>query len=183
MADCHPDRKHFAKGSCRSCYWKSYYADNPDQHAKHLERSRRNKSSPEYRAYDEARRQDPAYQEQRQEYFRQHYQANKERYRVTRRAYRQNLRQEMFEAYGASCSCCGETESVFLSLEHLNGDGAEHRRQFGERGNSDGTLRDLKRRGWPKDGYTVLCFNCNMGKAINGGKCPHEMGLLRLISA
>ncbi len=65
---------------------------------------------------------------------------------------------------------------------NLNGDGKAHRLQFGERGNSDGVVRDLKRRGWPKDGYTILCFNCNMGKAVNGGICPHQVTFLRLIT-
>jgi hypothetical protein len=22
--------------------------------------------------------------------------------------------------------------------------------------------------------YQVLCFNCNCGRALNGGRCPHE---------
>jgi hypothetical protein len=174
MAACHPDQKHFAKDKCRSCYWRAYYAERPDQREKKLIQSRRRNGTPEAKAYDAARRQDPDYVAARAEYFRGHYQENKERYRVTRRQYRRGLRQEMIAAYGGVCSCCGEAEFGFLSLEHLNGDGKAHRMQFGERGNSDGIVRDLKRRGWPQDGYTVLCFNCNMGKAINGGTCPHE---------
>ena len=31
----------------------------------------------------------------------------------------------------------------------------------------------LKRQGWPKDGYQLLCANCNQGRARNGGVCPH----------
>jgi hypothetical protein len=31
---------------------------------------------------------------------------------------------------------------------------------------------DLKRQGWPKDGYTVLCLNCNIAKGATG-TCPH----------
>jgi hypothetical protein len=32
----------------------------------------------------------------------------------------------------------------------------------------------LKKRGYPP-GYRVLCFNCNRGRYLNGGVCPHEI--------
>lgn len=82
-----------------------------------------------------------------------------------------NLRQEMFNAYGNACTCCGETEPCFLTLEHLNGDGAKHRKSHVQPSN---LLRELKQKGWPKDAYTILCANCNGGKYRNGGICPHE---------
>lgn len=90
-----------------------------------------------------------------------------------------SLKAEMISAYGGACSCCGESESAFLSLEHLNGDGAEHRASLG---GASKVWADLKKRGWPKDGYTVLCFNCNLGKRCNGGICPHQMSVSALIS-
>ena len=31
VADCHPDKKHFAKGMCHYCYLKEYRTDNPDK--------------------------------------------------------------------------------------------------------------------------------------------------------
>ena len=31
----------------------------------------------------------------------------------------------------------------------------------------------LRRRGWPKDGYTLLCWNCNAMTRF-GRTCPHE---------
>lgn len=40
------------------------------------------------------------------------------------------LKQEMITAYGGGCSCCGETESEFLTLEHLFRDGAAERLAF-----------------------------------------------------
>ncbi len=183
VADCHPDRKHYSKGMCRSCYWIAYYIERPEQREKNLERSRRRHASPAQQELERARRSDPAYQARSSEYHRRYYQKNRDRFRVAHQEYRRRLRQEMIEAYGGACSCCGESELAFLSLEHLNGDGKAHRLQFGERGNNDGVVRDLKRRGWPKDGYTILCFNCNMGKAVNGGICPHQAGLLRLVAS
>lgn len=32
----------------------------------------------------------------------------------------------------------------------------------------------LKKAGWPKDRYQLLCANCNFGKMMNGGACPHK---------
>ena len=79
------------------------------------------------------------------------------------------LRTEMIDAYGGRCECCEETEYFFLTLEHKNGGGTAHRKQFGVLG----VLVDLKRRGWPKDEYTVLCYNCNMATK-DGRICPHQ---------
>lgn len=81
------------------------------------------------------------------------------------------IREEWLEAYGRKCTCCGETNWKFLTLEHLNGDGSLHRKEVGSH---LGIFQDLKKRGWPKDAYTILCYNCNLGKARNGGICPHE---------
>jgi hypothetical protein len=33
---------------------------------------------------------------------------------------------------------------------------------------------DVKRQGFPKDRFQLLCHNCNMGKHMNGGICPHQ---------
>lgn len=79
------------------------------------------------------------------------------------------LRTEMIAAYGGECSCCGENHPEFLALDHLNGGGREERERCG---GTQGILRRLKREGWPKDAYTVLCHNCNMAKQFYGN-CPH----------
>ncbi len=95
----------------------------------------------------------------------------------TRKMYRARLRAEFLEEYGGKCTCCGEMEPAFLCLEHTQNDGAQHRAQFSKRGARGGSstqlLEDLKRRGWPKDGYTILCYNCNNAKA-KYGQCPHQ---------
>ena len=81
------------------------------------------------------------------------------------------LRAELLEAYGKKCNCCGERERIFLDLDHINNDGAEHRRELG---NGTQVMLALKAQGWPKDRYQLLCCNCNQGKARNGGICPHK---------
>lgn len=81
-----------------------------------------------------------------------------------------SLRAEMLAVYGAACSCCGEREPIFLDLDHINNDGAAHRREVG---NGAQVMLELKAQGWPRDRVQLLCCNCNQGKARNGGVCPH----------
>jgi len=90
-----------------------------------------------------------------------------------RRKYKRDLarkaHRDAIDAYGGFCACCGETEPKFLQLDHMNNDGAEHRRQI--KGVRLGPW--LRRRGYP-EGFQVLCANCNFAKHTNGGMCPHQ---------
>lgn len=80
-----------------------------------------------------------------------------------------------YEAYGGYvCACCGETERAFLSIDHINNDGAEHKRQNNIR-TGEQMYRWLGRNNYP-DGFQVLCMNCQWGKRNNGGVCPHQSG-------
>lgn len=81
-----------------------------------------------------------------------------------------------FAAYGGNrCSCCGESEISFLGIDHINGGGIAHRKITGA-----GSLlyRWLRKNGYP-EGYRVLCHNCNLGRSINGGVCPHISKIVR----
>jgi hypothetical protein len=84
----------------------------------------------------------------------------------------QNLKQEMLQAYGMSCACCGEAESTFLTLDHINRDGKEDRANAGCSGGYPFFV-SLKREGWPNRGYRVLCWNCNEATRY-GRPCPHQ---------
>lgn len=87
----------------------------------------------------------------------------------------QRLRLECLNAYGGPiCVCCGETELVFLTLDHIANDGAEHRRKIGLRSGA-GLYRYLIRNNFPP-GLQVLCWNCNEAKRIQGS-CPHTRRL------
>jgi hypothetical protein len=79
------------------------------------------------------------------------------------------LRQEILGAYGRSCSCCGESNEVFLVMDHIGGGGNAHRREIGH-GNF---YRWLKRNGYPP-GFQTLCHNCNFAKHLLG-VCPHQV--------
>lgn len=83
------------------------------------------------------------------------------------RIWRVKVREEMFAALGAICSCCGLQDRPFLSLDHINNDGWKER-------NSGNGLRLAKQRGWDRTIYQILCYNCNLGRAYNGGICPHQ---------
>lgn len=74
-------------------------------------------------------------------------------------------------AYGDKCACCGEAHYQFLTIDHVNNDGAEHRRTNNVSG-AMGMYLWLKRNGYPKD-FQVLCMNCNCAKAWFG-VCPHQ---------
>jgi hypothetical protein len=79
------------------------------------------------------------------------------------------LRQQIIDAYGGKCTCCGESELVFLTIEHLNGDGRKHR---GNR-NRYMVYKDIVEEGFP-DKYTILCMNCNFARRW-GRTCPHQL--------
>lgn len=94
---------------------------------------------------------------------------------VWMRGYRSGLRQQVLDAYGARCLCCGEEGDVFLTIDHVNNDGAEHRRELGSSGGPQ-FYRDIIERGFPPE-FQVLCFNCNMAKHLRG-ECPHQSALI-----
>jgi hypothetical protein len=82
-------------------------------------------------------------------------------------------RDAVYQAYGGYvCSCCGETEPSFLSIDHINNDGAEHKRSNNLRTGQQ-MYRWLAKNGFPK-GFQVLCMNCQWGKRNNNGVCPHS---------
>lgn len=107
---------------------------------------------------------------------------NAEKKRASTNAWRKRLKIEALQRYGGTCVCCGESRIPFLTLDHPNDDGAEHRRQLNvgrdyEIGKVPGNVfyRSLQKLGWPNDPpLRVMCFNCNMGRRCNGGICPHE---------
>jgi len=80
---------------------------------------------------------------------------------------------EFVQAYGGKCTCCGESEIHFLTIEHLTPEGlALHKWPNGKRMDTLTTIRRLKKAGWP-DYVTVLCMNCNYAKGMFGF-CPHD---------
>ncbi len=73
------------------------------------------------------------------------------------------------------CVCCNESNMEFLCIDHIDGNGNEHRRHINNSKFTSGGAPFyswLIKNKYPK-GYQVLCFNCNNSKA-HYGYCPHK---------
>lgn len=82
------------------------------------------------------------------------------------------IRIEVINEYGGRCVCCSVDETKFLSIDHVDNDGAAHRQKVGS---GAAVYRWLKKHGCPKDKFQLLCHNCNHGKAYLSA-CPHKGG-------
>ena len=92
--------------------------------------------------------------------------------RVTNRARYYRLKHAVYQAYGGKCTCCGETEPLFLTLDHVHGNGYDHR-LTGKSCRGDMLYRWIIENDFPDD-FQVLCMNCNWGSGRNNGVCPHK---------
>lgn len=101
------------------------------------------------------------------------YQKDPEKQRLIRARHYRKWQDIVFNHYGNGCACCGEDEKTFLSIDHVNNDGADHRKEVGI-----GVVfyRWIAMNDFPKD-LQLLCCNCNLGKHRNGGICPHKTNL------
>lgn len=90
--------------------------------------------------------------------------------------WRWKLKQEVLSAYGNQCTCCGESRFEFLTLDHVNNDGADHRRAIAKKLGRVASGHVLyywaKTHGYPSM-LQVLCWNCNCAKHYFGS-CPHK---------
>lgn len=92
------------------------------------------------------------------------------------------IKDQVFTAYGGwICNCCGEQERAFLTIDHMLNDGYKLRKEK-VHGHSTRFYRWLKNNGYPKD-FQVLCMNCNFGKRMNNGVCPHKQGVTTMAQA
>ena len=93
-----------------------------------------------------------------------------EKYLELHRKHSRKRREAAIAAYGSKCLCCGESRYEFLSFDHIYGDGKEHRKEIG----AGRSLHNwLRRNGYPKDRFRLLCHNCNFARG-HYGVCPHE---------
>jgi hypothetical protein len=81
---------------------------------------------------------------------------------------------EVIKEYGGKCKCpggCPVTEPDWLSVDHVFGGGVAHRKELKLIGLD--FYRWLKKQGFPKKRFRLLCYNCNLSRG-HLGKCPHE---------
>lgn len=83
--------------------------------------------------------------------------------------YRGGLRLDVIKKLGNYCKCCGESDSCFLAVDHINGGG---HKEISELGRSKMYKKILESSN-PFDEYQVLCHNCNSAKYYYK-ECPHQ---------
>jgi hypothetical protein len=81
----------------------------------------------------------------------------------------QKIRKAVLVKYGGACTCCGESQPEFLSVDHVNGGGSQERRLL----KSTGIMLKLYRSDVLPE-YRLLCFNCNCSRGFSG-YCPHTL--------
>jgi|TARA_B100001971_G_scaffold169318_1_gene161099 hypothetical protein len=78
------------------------------------------------------------------------------------------LRRYVLFLLGEACSCCNEKEIRFLAIDHKFGGGSKERKSTGEKYlYYERMVKNLNK-------YQILCHNCNIGKELNKGICPHH---------
>ena len=125
--------------------------------------------------------------EQRAKWNREWIARNRVRYNQAKSEYRFKLKMAALKHYSngsMACALCGYSKDIdALCLDHINDDGAHHRRGLGvgsmtSVGNRAGTTlyERLKALGW-MPGLQVLCFNCNAVKEVRRkrGRTADEM--------
>jgi len=105
--------------------------------------------------------------------YRRRHQENLDHVRKVKRDWqsqnRKKVRERVFRRYGGerpACSCCGESQDEFLTIDHIDGGGTKHRRSCRD------LYQWLEKNNFP-DGFRVLCWNCNCSIGIKG-YCPHD---------
>ena len=87
---------------------------------------------------------------------------------------RRKLKEKLirYYSYGTNkcvCKNCGISDMEFLGIDHINGNGAEHRREL----KGADLYYWLVKNNYPS-GFRVLCHNCNFSHG-HYGYCPHEV--------
>jgi hypothetical protein len=103
---------------------------------------------------------------------------NLDKVRNKRRENYHRKKDACYAAYGGYvCVCCGITEPLFLTLDHIHNDGAKFRANPKFRGRGSRYLyKWIIKNNFPDDMFQVLCYNCNCGRARNNNICPHKKG-------
>ena len=79
---------------------------------------------------------------------------------------RREIRIKFLEMYGNKCACCGEGTREFLSVDHINGQRGNRKKEKGHQAYRRATKE------YDPDIYRILCHNCNAALGAYGF-CPH----------
>lgn len=87
----------------------------------------------------------------------------------SRKEERERLRGLVVQKLSGKCACCGETETLFLEIDHIGGGGSGHRKSVSSVEELYGSMLsdcDFAEK------YRLLCGNCH-NAITRVGKCPH----------
>jgi hypothetical protein len=101
-------------------------------------------------------------------YNQEYYPLHKEEVNNRSKAHHRANKMIVLSHYGTKCACCGESEIMFLTIDHVNNDGAKHRKEMGS---GSKTYKWLIDNNFP-EGFQTLCYNCNCGRRHD--VCPHK---------
>lgn len=162
---------------------KEYYQNNKDKFSiKAKEYYQKNKEKikiqrKEYYQNNKGKicKQDKIYYQKNKDRIKEYQQKNKDRIKE----YKLENKLQVFNHYSnydIKCNCCGERQMEFLSIDHINNDGAKHVRYEGAKYKlSGGNLVNwLIQNNFPS-GFQILCMNCNWAKGLDSEHlCPHQ---------
>lgn len=98
--------------------------------------------------------------------------AQKPEVKIRRAEDRLEVKRTLFDILGNKCECCGFADFSALSIDHIDGNGAAHRKSLNMGGGSNFYVHVLKNIE-TIDQYRILCHNCNLCLGLNG-YCPHQ---------
>ncbi len=130
----------------KKAYRKKYYTENKDAE---------NKQSKEYKE---------THKEEIKGWWVEYYKKNAEKRREYARQRNKDQKELVYNHYGRKCCHCGIEDMRVLTIDHINNDGAAHRKKlFNNGGNSFN--RWLCKNNFP-EGFQTLCRNCNWIKYL-----------------
>ncbi len=77
--------------------------------------------------------------------------------------YGRNYKKKVFGLLGDKCALCGEPKVECLHLDHIHGEGYQHRLKRGHKGIYIDVIAEII----PKEKYRILCSNCNWLEYLN----------------
>ncbi len=106
------------------------------------------------------------------EYFKKYYREHRaDLIKYETEKYRQH-KLEVYRLLGNKCSCCGLSEVSCLQIDHINNDGADHRKSLN--GGTRIYRYILTHYDTDKDRFQLLCGNCHNSKT-QLGQCYHKL--------
>lgn len=152
-------------GLCKSCKLskdKKYYAENKERMNKRSRDDYR-KNIDERRAYSRQyyidNKNNPDFIRRSKEYSKKSYIKNFDNKQAYQKQRWESIRIQTMESVGdLKCAKCGFEDTRALQIDHINGEGRQHRKQFTSNKHYMKYIKDNP------SGFQILCANCNFIK-------------------